>query len=67
MDTRRFAVAGAAAATLACLLGQHPPAGIEWFMGDSRATWDGETLVVDVVHFTDQTWCAPFIEAAKNK
>jgi len=35
---------------------QHPPAGIEWFMGDSRATWDGETLVVDVVHFTDQTW-----------
>jgi hypothetical protein len=35
---------------------QHPPAGIEWYMGDSRARWDGETLVVDVVHFTDQTW-----------
>ena len=25
-------------------------------MGDSRATWDGDTLVVDVVHFNDQTW-----------
>ena len=25
-------------------------------MGDSRAKWEGETLVVDVVHFTDQTW-----------
>jgi hypothetical protein len=25
-------------------------------MGDSRARWDGDTLVVDVVHFTDQTW-----------
>ena len=34
----------------------HPPAGIEWYMGDSRARWEGETLVVDVVHFTDQTW-----------
>jgi hypothetical protein len=35
---------------------QHPPAGIQWLMGDSRARWEGETLVVDVVHFTDQTW-----------
>ena len=35
---------------------EHPPEGITWFMGDSRARWDGETLVVDVVHFTDQTW-----------
>jgi hypothetical protein len=35
---------------------QHPPAGIEWYMGDSRAKWDGDTLVVDVVHFSDQTW-----------
>ena len=35
---------------------QHPPAGIQWLMGDSRARWEGDTLVVDVVHFTDQTW-----------
>jgi hypothetical protein len=35
---------------------QHPPEGIAWYMGDSRARWEGETLVVDVVHFTDQTW-----------
>jgi hypothetical protein len=34
----------------------HPKGPIQWFMGDSRARWDGETLVVDVVHFTDQTW-----------
>ena len=34
----------------------HPEGPIEWFMGDSRARWEGETLVVDVVHFTDQTW-----------
>jgi hypothetical protein len=25
-------------------------------MGDSRARWDGNTLVVDVIHFTEQTW-----------
>ena len=35
---------------------EHPPEGIAWYMGDSRAKWDGETLVVDVVHLTDQTW-----------
>jgi hypothetical protein len=29
---------------------------IEWWMGDSRGKWDGDTLVVDVVHFNDQTW-----------
>ena len=34
----------------------HPPGPIEWWMGDSRGRWDGDTLVVDVVHFTDRTW-----------
>lgn len=34
----------------------HPPGPIEWFMGDSRGRWEGDTLVVDVVHFTDRTW-----------
>jgi hypothetical protein len=26
------------------------------WMGDSRGHWEGDTLVVDVIHFTDQTW-----------
>jgi hypothetical protein len=34
----------------------HPEGPIEWFMGDSRGHWEGETLVVDVVHFTNNTW-----------
>ena len=34
----------------------HPRGPIEWWMGDSRGRWDGDTLVVDVVHFNDQTW-----------
>ncbi len=34
----------------------HPEGPINWWMGDSRGSWDGETLVVDVVHFTDETW-----------
>ena len=34
----------------------HPRGPIEWWLGDSRGRWEGDTLVVDVVHFTDQTW-----------
>jgi hypothetical protein len=34
----------------------HPRGPIEWWMGDSRGTWDGDTLVVDVVHFNNETW-----------
>ena len=34
----------------------HPKGPIEWWMGDSRGKWDGDTLVVDVMHFNDQTW-----------
>ncbi|MSO83017.1 MAG: hypothetical protein EXQ53_06945 [Acidobacteria bacterium] len=34
----------------------HPRGPIAWWMGDARGRWDGDTLVVDVVHFTDQTW-----------
>ena len=34
----------------------HPRGPIQWYMGDSRGRWEGDTLVVDVVHFTDQTW-----------
>lgn len=35
---------------------EHPDGPISWWMGDSRAKWEGDTLVVDVIHFTDQTW-----------
>jgi hypothetical protein len=35
---------------------QHPPGSIEWWIGDSRGRWEGDTLVVDVIHFNDQTW-----------
>ena len=34
----------------------HPEGPIAWWMGDSRGHWEGDTLVVDVVHFDDQTW-----------
>jgi hypothetical protein len=35
---------------------QHPAGHIDWWLGDSRGHWDGDTLVVDVTDFNDQTW-----------
>jgi hypothetical protein len=35
---------------------EHPHGPIEFWLGDSRGRWDGDTLVVDVVHFTPDTW-----------
>ncbi|MGD0909347.1 MAG: hypothetical protein ABSA96_17335 [Candidatus Acidiferrales bacterium] len=34
----------------------HPSGHIDWWFGDSRGHWDGDTLVVDVTDFNDQTW-----------
>jgi hypothetical protein len=34
----------------------HPKGTIEWWMGDSRGHWDGDTLVVDVIDFNAETW-----------
>jgi hypothetical protein len=34
----------------------HPPGHINWWLGDSRARWEGDTLVVDSVDFNDATW-----------
>ena len=35
---------------------QHSEGLTQFWMGDSRARWEGDTLVVDVNNFTDQTW-----------
>jgi hypothetical protein len=36
---------------------EHPEGrAIRYWMGDSRGRWEGDTLVVDIVNFTDETW-----------
>ena len=35
---------------------KHPDGHIDWWLGDSRAHWQGDTLVVDVTDFNDLTW-----------
>jgi len=34
----------------------HLPGPIDFWMGQSRGRWDGDTLVVDTVHFNGETW-----------
>lgn len=34
----------------------HPRGPLNWWLGDSRGHWEGDTLVVDVVYFTGETW-----------
>ncbi len=34
----------------------HPDGPIGFWFGDSRARWEGDTLVVDVVDFVGETW-----------
>ncbi|MGZ6338706.1 MAG: hypothetical protein ACXWSL_22280 [Bdellovibrionota bacterium] len=35
---------------------EHPEDPNDWWLGDSRGHWEGDTLVVDVKHFNDHTW-----------
>jgi hypothetical protein len=37
---------------------EHPDDIIPSYMGNSVASWDGDTLVIDVVGFNDKTWLA---------
>jgi hypothetical protein len=35
---------------------QHPDNPNDWWLGDSRGKWEGDTLIVDARHFNDETW-----------
>jgi hypothetical protein len=35
---------------------EHPEGPIAWALGDTRARWEGDTLVTNVVHFNAETW-----------
>jgi hypothetical protein len=35
---------------------QHPAGHIDWWLGDSRGGWEGDTLVIDNVDFNEETW-----------
>ena len=35
---------------------EHPEGPFGFWLGDSRAAWEGDTLVVDVVDFNEETW-----------
>jgi hypothetical protein len=35
---------------------KHPPGHIDWWLGDSRGSWDGDTFVIDSIDFNDETW-----------
>jgi hypothetical protein len=35
---------------------KHPDGHIDWWLGDSRGHWEGDTLVVDVTDFDEKTW-----------
>jgi hypothetical protein len=35
---------------------EHPEGPLDFWAGDSRGRWDGDTLVVDVVYFNGETW-----------
>ncbi len=44
------------ASRLIYLDGSPHPKEADFWMGDSRGHWEGDTLVVDVANFNDQTW-----------
>jgi hypothetical protein len=35
---------------------RHPEIPVEFWLGDSRGRWQGESLIVDVTLFTNETW-----------